>query len=559
MQPIIYADLRCLQDPKYQFHPIGYHLASLLRARKGNVLSDWKTIGLVDRRFPRIPDEYCSLVDQISLSLNPCCNDAPGLFIDASPMTHDTRFGLRFHGYSAFLCAAIVHDLKRLESSEGLPELASRIEYLAKLARLRASDLFFPISEYTAGQLCELLSISPRRIIVTGSAVPAPIYERSDESAVGQRFWSAIGAVVENRRHAAVIARPHTPRLAFLSPYPPDKSDAAFYTAMTMQAGKSLFRSDLYTDTARPLASDRGFRDAGPVSIAAFVIGQYNGIISVLAESARHTRIFEVFQKYGGPCILHDFEFTPSGPEYPFLEQITERASPLIVNTVTQQYFLKKAYGADAQVVTCCPRFLFTEEELTTPAKEAARNRQGITPKTFLVSSFGYMAQPKALEAIVLAIELLRSWNIPAELCFFGSTGSEKEEVDRIATLYGTGMYVHSFADFTDVVSYRDFLIASDAAIQLGVNAQPLTALTDCISAGLPCVATDELASACDAPEYVSRVPDRFSVLQVGECLAGIWEATAARNANADARAAYLDTHNFEHYAKRLLEILGFA
>jgi hypothetical protein len=45
----------------------------------------------------------------------------------------------------------------------------------------------------------------------------------------------------------------------------------------------------------------------------------------------------------------------------------------------------------------------------------------------------------------------------------------------------------------------------------------------------------------------------------VAEQLAVIWEAKADRESHAQARAAYVATHNFERYSKRLMEILGFA
>ena len=58
------------------------------------------------------------------------------------------------------------------------------------------------------------------------------------------------------------------------------------------------------------------------------------------------------------------------------------------------------------------------------------------------------------------------------------------------------------------------------------------------------------------AREIVNRLP---SPLQVAEQLALIWEAQTGLAGRTGARAAYLETHNFEYYAKRLIEILGIA
>jgi hypothetical protein len=241
-----------------------------------------------------------------------------------------------------------------------------------------------------------------------------------------------------------------------------------------------------------------------------------------------------------------------------FLEPIVEHAYPLIVHTVTQQVLLKTRYGVEAHVATCCPTAFFEEEELTTFAKQAVRERYRIPSPVFLLSSFGPVS---GWNTCILAVELLRSWNIPAELYFIGDARPAKREIDQISAVYGISEHVHSGPELATNKAYRDFLLASDAAIQLRSYefGQISTPLADCISAGLPGVATSDLAKSCGAPEYVSTVPDQFSPLQVAEQLALIWEARTERPSYADARAAYLEKHNFEYYGKRLIEILGIA
>ncbi len=740
-----------------------------------------------------LPTEFMPLVDDVSSSANPCLNGASAVFVDGSPMTHDPRFSLRFQNHPGVLRAAVLYDFIPLDWPGYLPTAASRIAYMAKLARLKHFHSFFPISEYTAWRLSELIGTPPSRIHVTGACVRRSLYEFRDclpampspydqrepyfvtfggddrrkntdiaakalrrlnlvygqriplkvigfyslaykaellqaaghkegagflefypsapeekvfrsgadagspdrwmrpsipdkdvvslhagavasiapshiegfslpvveasvcgcpvvastcaahlelieqpealfpsndsialadklegllkspslraslvaaqshlgpkfhEDEVGKRFWSAIEAAVESRSRAVVAPKPQKPRLAFLSPFPPDRSTVAQYTAMTIQAGEKLFHSGLYTDAARPLAFEGNFFDAGEVSLAPLLDGQYNGVVSVIGNSPLHTRILDVFERYGGPCILHDARLSQVylqrlGPEefqklaarilrrpvsaeeannLPhdpnpaslFLEPVVERASPLIVHTVTQRAQIKKRYGVEAQVVSCSPTVLFDDAELTPSARQAAREQHRIDPGVFLVSSFGSVNRAKGMDICILAIELLRSWNVPAELYFVGEPGDAKVEVDRISTTYGVSDHVHCGAEFAGDAMYRDFLIASDAAIQLRYYSfgQLPTTLTNCISAGLPSVATADMAESCDAPVYISKVPDRFSPLQVAEQLALIWEVQTARAAHADARAAFLETHNFEYYGKRLIEILGLA
>ena len=79
-------------------------------------------------------------------------------------------------------------------------------------------------------------------------------------------------------------------------------------------------------------------------------------------------------------------------------------------------------------------------------------------------------------------------------------------------------------------------------------------ALSDCIAAGLPTVASRGLCEALDSPSYVYPVEQKTNPLLVAEQLARIYRQ---RGADLNERKLYLETHNADHYAKRLLEVLN--
>jgi hypothetical protein len=116
-------------------------------------------------------------------------------------------------------------------------------------------------------------------------------------------------------------------------------------------------------------------------------------------------------------------------------------------------------------------------------------------------------------------------------------------------------------ARFVSTERYRDFLIASDAGIQLRTYSfgQTSGALADCISAGLPTVASESLAGSCDAPAYVETVPYGASEAWIAERLAEIWESRADRVTLSAERLDYQARNSFARYARRLTEILGLA
>lgn len=772
----LHVDARVLQLQEYRARGIGQHFGALLRARKHSAFAACRTIALTDPSLPSLPESVSYLFDEITRSVNPI-GSSPGLFIDGCPITQDPRFdpqfNMRFVGQSPYLSAAVTYDFIPLDWPGYLPTVASRMAYLAKMARLRKFDVFLPISEYTAWRTSELLGISRQRQHVTGASVRESIYrlanelrmkrdsairdpyfaiviasdprknselaikavrqlnldssrrvrlkvvghydsefkarllniagpnhqgflelcpEISDEElvalyagatativpshiegfslpvveaavcgcpviasscaahlelvdqpealfeshdaaalarrmesilndpslgkrlvegqahlrgeyhedAVGHRFWEGISVAVRERdggveRHvaSAAINTGRLPRLAFLSPFPPDPAGPSFYTANTLAAATDLFEADLYSDSPRPFTSESGFRDLGVVTAAPVTLGGYDAVISVLGNSPFHTRIFDVFERFGGPCILHDprlvdiyarrmgwDKFLPyvsrlAGHsvskeevnawtyrrEQPtlLLEPVIERAEPLIVHTVTQQAEIKKRYGFDAAVNACCSNLYIDQCDLTAKAKRDARERLRVRPGSFMVSTFGYVHKVKGVDTCILAVDLLRSWNVPIELYLVGDT--YYPEARNLAATFGVSEYIHFEDGFVSDEKYRDYLVASDAGIQLRTYGfgQFSCALADCINAALPTVANTNLALSCDAPNYVVQVPDVFSPLQVAEELATVWGNYAEREVRMDVRNAHLETHNFHYYAKRLLEILGLT
>jgi glycosyltransferase involved in cell wall biosynthesis len=454
--------------------------------------------------------------------------------------------------------------------------------------------LFTPADdEELAEKLSALLNDPNLRTALLKSQ--AHLAEEFTETCVGARFWDSIVKQTHERfsRPAASISRHVKPRLAILSPFPPDPSGCARFTERTIEAGQKAFDIDLFTNAPRPLASSKTFRDAGPINIGVFGSQPYEGVLSVIGNSPYHDAVFDFVDRFGGPCILHDSRLTQvyhcrlgregfirfastlleravtdceveawlqdrDVPSY-FVEPIIKRAAPLIVHTRAYQRLLKQRYDFDAQLATFPPSHLFSEADLSREAREAARRRNDLEPGSFVLSAFGYVHRSKGVVESIQALQILRSWNIPAELHFVGALAEPEEELLAIVREVGVEGHVHFAKRFVEDATYRDFLIASDAAIALRTYGfgQPSAALSDCIAAGLPSVATVELAEACESPSYVRTIGEGLSPMQIAEQLAAIREEARLREWWLVERADYLRMHSFEYYVQRLREILG--
>ena len=303
----------------------------------------------------------------------------------------------------------------------GCPVLASSCAAHAEL--IQDTEALFPATSVNA--LANLLhrvieAASWRELLIRKQS---KLSEAFSEQVTGQRFWDGIADGLEGSRSTFYVTRGLRPQLAILSPCTPDASGAARFTQSTLEALSSLAEVDLYTDALRPLNLPRGVRDAGRITPVAYHSCRYDAVIAVLGDSYLHVPILDLFERYGGPAILHDSDlihlyFSKLGlkgltevasrflgrsvaeaeaaswldnenPETRFIESILERASPLFVHSQRFRDQIKERFGYEAQTLVFPPNHVFQAEELTRSARRSARQRLGIPDEELVVAHFG--------------------------------------------------------------------------------------------------------------------------------------------------------------------------
>src|SRR4051812_46055946 len=145
----LYVDCRCLQDPAFQQRGVGRHAAALLCTRSGSSYRDLPMIGLIDPALPPLLPEVSTLLDKVTVAVNPTFGP-PAIFLDLSPMTHNSRLMSRFIGHPTLFKASVVYDFIPYDWPGYLTSVRERIEYLSNLALLKTASRFFPISRYSA-------------------------------------------------------------------------------------------------------------------------------------------------------------------------------------------------------------------------------------------------------------------------------------------------------------------------------------------------------------------------------------------------------------------------
>jgi glycosyltransferase involved in cell wall biosynthesis len=489
-------------------------------------------------------------------------------------------------------------------SANGCPVVAADCAAHAELLP-DSADRFPPNDADRLRQLAE-------RIIFDAGAHAAAqarqdgLWRRFVPGAVAARVWEPLLQRLEEPKpmgpasslSVPALVRRARPRLAFLSPMPPDPSGCADYSGATLAALQLQAEVTLFTETVNPVVPV-GLAVAGRVDETAHLDARrFDAVVSVIGNSHFHLREFELLLRYGGACIAHDarmvnfyvvllgqdrarqvasaelgrpVETAEIGSwltdhrrlEALFLGEIAAVSRPMVVHSPVTVREVCTRHGVDCALLPYVPYRVPIEQELTPSGRAAARTRLGIADKEVIVATFGSVMPDRAPEELIWATAFLRSWGFPVRLVFVGMASPPLAQHLSIARLQATLPEEAILLADQPVPeeTYRDWLAAADVGVQLrtyqfgGLSG----ALLDCMAAGLPTVTTAHLAEAILAPTFVRTVPDAISAVLLAETVADIVDSGSHLLRPLDARRALLAERNFDVYAIGLLAALGIG
>lgn len=478
----------------------------------------------------------------------------------------------------------------------GCPLLASINDAHCEL--LGASEALFKPNDHNAlvGLIQRVATDERFRIQLLKSQKRVP--QRFTAAEVSDRFWLPIAEGLRNRGRAADVGNSNVrqsgrPRIAIISPFPPDQSGVAEYTRRTVQALGRIADVDVFTDARDPLPTPEVNR-FHPISDWPYISGQYDEVLTVIGNSHFHTKIIDLQKKYGGPCLIHDNRLAElynwwKGPDYfremsckslgrqvsmsecqswiadpgklpsVFFDEMIPNSRPLIVHSRGIQAQCRKQYAVETSYLPFCCYRDFAAADLTPAARQQARMKLGIPGDQVVVISLGIIGPTKAPDKCIQAIARLRDEGVNAHLYFVGSPSGMEADLHAWAREYGVADRLHLTGDWVSEETYYQYVQAADFAVQLrnhffgGLSG----AMLDCIGSGLVTVANDDLAEALESPETVLRVSDDLSGEEVASQFLSAYRANMQRLRLRPSREAYLQDHSFERYAIKLLEVLG--
>jgi len=392
------------------------------------------------------------------------------------------------------------------------------------------------------------------------------------------------------------------PRLAFVSPLPPERSGIADYSAELLPELARHYDIDVVLQQASLeapwIAANCTVRSAAWFDTHA---DEYDRIVYQFGNSAYHEHMFALLARHPGVVVLHDFFLSgavlyrcetgrlPGGFtkalyeshgyaaltderqigreaaawKYPCNKDVLDRAQGVIVHSRFAMRLADTWYGpGTAREWEYIP---LARAQPPAIERRAARDRLGIADGDFLVCSLGMLWPSK------LNDRLLDAWlrspladDPRCRLAFVGENQSTEYCNNLVrairASRCGDRVQVTGFASRQ---RYQDYLAAADMAVQLRALSRGETSASvlDCLARGVPTIANSNGSVAELPDETLSRIPDEFSRAELVDALVRLWRDPGTRAELARCGSEHVRTVHAPQRAGDLYRdaIEGFA
>jgi glycosyltransferase involved in cell wall biosynthesis len=379
----------------------------------------------------------------------------------------------------------------------GAPVIGSNRSSIPEVVALPEA-LFDPLSAHCISKkIYEVLTDAEFRAKLKAHGLEQARKFSLQESA--NRALQALEALNDSRRETRKIPPPSAkshPRLAYMSPLPPERSGIADYSTELLPELAKYYEIDLITDLGK--IADRHLQERfrrQPIAEFEKSARRYDRILYHIGNSPFHRQMPTLLERYPGTVVLHDFFLSHlfyyletvdgmalsrslyeshgypgllararKGAEaavwaYPCNLPVLSRAQGVIVHSEHVKQLAREWFGVSVDNWVVIPQLRRMPKSI---CKEDARRVLGIPSNTFLVCSFGFLAPTKLNEL------LFESWFASSlanckdcHLVFVGGDGDGKSyQVDGSSSRFRVTGYVSKD-------DYERYLCAADVGVQL--------------------------------------------------------------------------------------------
>lgn len=375
-------------------------------------------------------------------------------------------------------------------------------------------------------------------------------------------------------------ARGAKPRLAFVSPLPPEKSGIADYSAELLPELVRHYAVDVVV--AQKEVSDPWIKANCPIRDISWFerhAHSYDRIVYQFGNSLFHDHMFRLLDRYPGIVVLHDYylggliahlelyggvnglwasalyhshgysalrdRFDPAKElevvnNCPVNLSLLQRAQGIIVHSKYSRQLAEGHYGKDIAkdwMIVPFPRRLPEAVD-----REAARKALGFGETDFVICSFGILGETKLNQHLLdawLGTSMAGEQN--CHLVFVGQDSQNNAYCERLRRSISTSPAKDRIriTGFVSPEHYRQYLQAADMAVQLRALSRGETsaAVFDCLAYGVPTIVNANGSMVELHEGSVLMLPDALTVQELADAMTTLRNELEKRQAlSAEAR-----------------------
>ena len=383
------------------------------------------------------------------------------------------------------------------------------------------------------------------------------------------------------------------PRIAFATPWPPQHSGVADFSAATVPAIAQLCDLTLVT-TSKPSELPPGVTWMH-VNDLEDNAGDFDHIVLVLGNSSLHLPFFELLDRVPATVLSHDTRFVefyaalrgggveplmlctkdesaPKKIHPPLTQQLADmrlvqnhaywevarQAQRVLVHTPTAVDRLERETGVRPIVLPFANYRTPEPRELTAEYRGNARKRLGFDrhpSNTLHLASFGFVDMRAKMADVVLESAIwLSDWGHTVSLILVGEAEPNvQQQLEKRAK--DSGLFEFRITGYANEDEYCDYLAAIDLGLQLRISPYlgVAGALSDLAARGRVALGSRGVCQDVGTPDFIDRLPDAISPVTVAEAIESRWSHMPDSRDVERMRIEYLQQTSPERYAELFL------
>jgi glycosyltransferase involved in cell wall biosynthesis len=403
---------------------------------------------------------------------------------------------------------------------------------------------------------------------------------------VGQRAI-AVWSYLTHKPGAQTIAsdppRTEKPRLAFVTPLPPERTGIAYYSAILLPALAKYYEIDVIV--SQDSVDDTWISENIPIRDVEWFMAhanQFDRVLYQMGNSVFHHYMIPLIREFPGVVTLHDFYmggvmswlenhgqpnlwskalYASHGYQalrarstnamhaslhYPANFELIQRALGIIVHSdharqLSAQWYLQTAFEKLHKIP-------LARNPAALNSKTDTRAQLGFKPDDFIVCSYGFLDTSKLNHRLLECWEKSRlSLSSNCYLIFVGENhgGQYGADLNHLIGLMPSASRISITGYVTDD-DFLKYLTIADVGVQLrtGSRGETSAAVLDCMNHGLAVIANAHGAMAEIDPTAICMLPDMFTNDELVRALESLWENLELRLALGVAARTYISENH---------------